>query len=173
MKKISKRLYVATTTIAIIAISWYLLKAFSFLECWWALPATALATGIFAAVLPFIIRRFSAPFAIISTGLELFIIQIMSSFTSTANLIPLCITIFIIAILTEIATNSDLHFGTLILDVLLSLLSAWIIIRFSKAIATLIILFINYLLVILVDFDFKFSIKGRKTAEPDSASTVE
>lgn len=174
MKNLREKLYVATIAIAVIAISWYLLKAFSFLTAWWALPATALVTGIFAAVLPFILRRFSAPFAIISTGLSLLIIQIMGNFISTTNIVALFIVIFAIAIITEIATNSSLHFGSLILDALLSLLAAWIIISFSKALATVITLFICYLLIILVDFDFRFTIKSRNTVEPvEPANTVE
>lgn len=175
MKNLSKKLYVATTAIAVIAISWYLLKAFGFLTAWWALPATALVTGIFAAVLPFILRRYSAPFAIISTGLSLLVIQIMGNFISTTNIVALFIVIFTIAIITEIATNSSLHFGSLILDALLSLFAAWLIIAFSKALATVITLFICYLLIILVDFDFKFTIKSRKTEAPimEADSTVE
>lgn len=171
-----KKFTTILTAIATIAIVWYLLTSYEVLTNWWSLPTIAISTGLLSLILPVLVYRFKATFSIISTGLLLFIIQIVKSFMSVPFW-TLGLLIFSIAIITEVVVN-NVSFGDLLIDFAFSLIASYLIIHFSNTLITLLILILTYLLVTLVGFSFKFNLKEslgkskKKAPKVSKATTV-
>ena len=160
MKKFRHRIAISVTVIAVLAIVWNLLEDMNYLNKWWALPLTAAITGILAIIIPFLGKKFSILYSINAVGFTLLLMAIMRSFF-TINILSVWEAIIVIAVITEF-TQKTFHIGAGLFDLFISFVSAYLINNYgsSSMVITVIILLITYLMVILIDFDFQFSVKG-------------
>jgi len=173
MKNFTKRGSFFLSIVAILAILWFVFSSLELITRWWALPAIAAFTGILSIVIPSLAKRFRPFASVISVGWAILLYLTILPFTAS-KLLALTIIIFIIAIITEILTNSGLHIGSLLLDLLISAVTAWLLTKLSfTCLGTLLGLLDCYLVVLLIDFDFSFSIKKRNTNEEDDNNTEE
>lgn len=147
------------TIVAIISTIVYLCTYFEVTTRVWYLPLLAGVTGLTALILPALAKVAKPLWSVVSTGITLFVMQILPEWMFTVYVV--------FALICLIATFSDacvhgssnLSWGNAIFNSIISCISALIIFKVENELATAIILLIVYLITLIVDFNFQFSIK--------------
>lgn len=157
MKKIFTNTLNATpiflSVVATIAITWYLATAYNVTNAWWFLPLLAGITGISAITQPWLCKRSDLFYSWISSGCAILVLE---SATETISFNGLTIFLFGIAFFTDLGVHGlkVFHFGEILFDLGISLLSALAIIQLhSYPIGIVISLIITYCLIIVFDLN--------------------
>lgn len=159
-KHLTQTLPTILSVIGIFTITWSILSFFDKINYWWSLSAIAITTGIVGTLLPRIANHIRPFYCITSAGISLLLIESTLEFIPKGfKFLALLTILSVVSILTDLlfsyqTTNSDILF-----DVVISIVATFIINFFSTLIITLPILLVLFTLVILIQFDFKVSLK--------------
>ena len=156
------------SVIAVLVIFWTNLSFFDKMNEHWTLPLIAITTGLSSVLLPLISKRVTLFYAIISTGLSLLAISIYPYFVpEELQLIALLLTVIIISVLTDCVVSEKMTVGLILFDIAVSIIAGILIYFFNTVWISTIILGITFVLVLLIGYDFSFSLKKviRKSAK--------
>ena len=146
--------------IALFAIVWFVCLEFELDNSWWYLLLVSGVTGL-SFLIPVVSNRFKPLWSIVGIGLSK-LIPIIDRFAIL--IIPM--------IITELLAygRKVLHFGGILIDVLIAIFASWLLVTFSTPIATIIILPVAIILSLVIDFDFNFSLKKDRVEEDTTNS---
>lgn len=150
--------------IAIIAIIWYIFDGLAILNYWYALPIIAILTGILSVwIIPMISKKIKPVNSIIATGLTIMGFQIFSNFVAKDKIwLMQFIIITILSIFIDIYSYIKFNIADAIFDIGIGGFSVWLLSQTNYWLLTLILLLINFIVVLTVNFNFRFSIKSEK-----------
>ena len=138
------------SVVATIAIIWYLATSYYVTNTQWFLPLLAGITGISAITHPWLCNRSDVFYSWISAGCAILVLDI------PINLTGLTLLLFLIAFFTDLCVHGlkVFHFGELLFDLGVSLLSAFAIVRLdSHPISIVAILIVTYCVIIMFDLN--------------------
>ena len=150
--------------IATIAIIWYIFNVFSVFHYWYALPIMATLTGIISVwIIPGVSQKLKQVNAIIATGLAIIGFQIFNNFIDKdQKWIMQFILITIVSIFIDIYSYKHFNIADAIFDTGISCIAVWLLSQTDYWLYVLIILLVNFIVVLTVNFNFRFSIKSEK-----------
>lgn len=162
-KQLMQTLPTILSVIAVLAITWSILSFFDKMTYWWSFLLIAIITGVIGILLPKIAHKIRPFYSITSAGISLLLIESTFEFIPKGLKFLVLLTILaVISLLTDLLFSYQTTSGDILFDVVLSIVATCIISFFSVLIITLPILLILYSLVILIQFDFRFSFKKRE-----------
>lgn len=161
MKKFS--MTTILSVIAAIAIIWYVFSNVHFFDYWYALPIISLITGVCSFIIPRIEKKLKQINSIIATGLAIMAFFIFSNFVpKDKNWIAQLIIIAGLSIFIDIYSWATFHIADSIFNVAIAAITVWLLSQTNYWLLTLIILEINFLVVLTINFHFRFYIKSEK-----------
>ena len=141
------------SVVATIAIIWYLATSYNVTNTQWFLPLLAGITGISAITHPWLCNRSDVFYSWISAGCAILVLELLNE---GINFSGITLLLFIIAFITDLCVHGlkVLHFGELLFDLGVSLLSAFAIVRLdSHPISIVAILIVTYCVIIMFDLN--------------------
>ena len=163
IKRLAQTLQKILTVVAVLAIAWSILSFFDKITQWWALPLIAFFTGVIGTFLPKIAKVIRPFHSVVSTGISLLAINSVFEFIPKEfRFLGLLAILVVISILTDLFVSYRTTTGDILFDITLSVVATVIINFFGVLIITLPILLGLYSLVLLIQFDFRFSLKSNK-----------
>jgi len=177
MKKIFTNTLNATpiflSVVATIAITWYLATAYNVANTWWFLPLLAGITGISATTHPWLCKRSDVFYSWISAGCAILVLDLLNE---GINFSGITLLLFIIAFFTDLCVHGlkVLHFGELLFDLGISLLSALAIVKLDTyPISIVAILIVTYCVIIMLDLNDPIITWKRSRISKDEADIFE
>ena len=162
-KQLIQTLPTILSVIAVLAITWSILSFFDKMTKWWSLPLLAVITGIIGILLPKIAKSVKPFYSIISSGISLLLIDLAFEFIPKEfKFLGLLAILTVVSLLTDLLVSCQTTTGDILFDIIISIVATFIINFFGILIVTLPILLVLYVLVILIQFDFRFSLKSNK-----------
>ena len=170
MNKKNSTIKILLPVIATIAIIWYIFNVFSFFHYWYALPIMATLTGILSVwIIPGVSQKLKQVNSIIATGLAIMGFQILGNFVDKDKTwIMQFILITIVSIFIDIYSYKHFNIADAIFDTGITCISVWLLSQTDYWLYVLIILLVNFIVVLTVNFNFRFSIKSEKNKKPKS-----
>lgn len=170
MKEKNSNINILLPVIATIAIIWYIFNVFSFFHYWYALPIMATLTGILSVwIIPGVSQKLKQVNSIIATGLAIIGFQIFSNFVEKDKTwIMQFILITIVSIFIDIYSYKHFNIADAIFDTGITCIAVWLLSQSDYWLYVLIILLVNFIVVLTVNFNFRFSIKSEKNKKTNS-----
>ena len=148
------------SVIAVLAILWTNLSFFDKMNEPWTLTLIAVTAGLSSVLLPLISKWITLFYSITSTGLSLLAISIYTEFVPEEfKVVALLSTVIIISVLTDCVVSEKITIGIILFDIAVSIIAGILIYFFKEVWISSIILIITFILVLLIGYDFRFSLK--------------
>lgn len=170
MKEKNSNINILLPVIATIAIIWYIFDGLAILNYWYALPIMATLTGILSVwIIPGVSQKLKQVNSIIATGLAIIGFQIFSNFVEKDKTwIMQFILITIVSIFIDIYSYKHFNIADAIFDTGITCIAVWLLSQSDYWLYVLIILLVNFIVVLTVNFNFRFSIKSEKNKKTNS-----